>query len=141
MFRRLFRPWRACGAASLRSLTLRQKLIVASLGAGSMAALCGGVGLFFVTRIADNVAVFSEVTSPLLVESMSLLDNARKMRSLVFRAGLGGEIIPNLDQDVAQIHADSNNHLQALRRLGSPAAHWRRRSNSAKSSRPRSIAW
>jgi diguanylate cyclase (GGDEF)-like protein len=61
------------------------------------------------------------VTSPLLVESMSLLDNARKMRSLVFRASLGGETVGNLDEQIAQIHEDSNNHLQALRRLASQA--------------------
>src|SRR5580704_12175866 len=96
MFRGLSRLRRTRSAALLRSLTLRRKLILAFLGAAMMAALCGGVGLVFVTQIAANVAVFSEVTSPLLTQSVTLLDDARKTRSLTFRVVLGGETVANL---------------------------------------------
>src|ERR1700685_3579484 len=85
------------------SLNLRRKLIIAFLGAAALAALCGVVGLYYVSRIAGNVAVFSDVTSPLLVESMSLVDNARKIRSVVFRATLGDQPNIALGQQIANI--------------------------------------
>ena len=121
MFRGLSRLRRSRSAALLRSLTLRGKLILAFLGAAMMAALCGSVGLVYVTHIAANVAVFSEVTSPLLTESVTLLDDARKLRSLTFRVVLGGETVANLDQQLSQLHAESSDRLKTLRRLAAQA--------------------
>ena len=37
---------------------------------------------------------FSDVTSPLLTDSLALVDNARHMRSVVFRVVLGGGLFP-----------------------------------------------
>jgi hypothetical protein len=69
---------------SLRSLKLRPKLILAFAGMAIMAGLCGAVGLLFVDRIGTSVSVFVDVTSPLLRESMALVDNAQRMRSVFF---------------------------------------------------------
>jgi diguanylate cyclase (GGDEF)-like protein len=104
-----------------KSLMLRPKLVMAFAGMAALAGLCGAIGLLFVNRIGTNVAVFSEVTSPLLTESMALVENARRMRSVFFRVVNGGDAGDRLAQTLADIHAESHGHLTALRRLAAQA--------------------
>src|SRR5262249_62422540 len=62
-------------------LRLKAKLILAFLGLSLLIGISGAAGLFFVQRIGAAVAVFSEVTSPLLTQSMDLADNAQRTRA------------------------------------------------------------
>ena len=106
---------------SLRSLKLRPKLILAFAGMAVMAGLCGAIGLLFVDRIGASVSVFSDVTSPMLSESTALVDNARRMRSIVLRVVSGGENADRLPQQLSQLHVESGKHLLALHRLAEHA--------------------
>jgi hypothetical protein len=64
-----------------KPLMLRPKLILAFAAIAAMTVFCGGIGLFFVDRIGKSVSVFSDVTSPLLTESLALVDDAQRMRA------------------------------------------------------------
>jgi HAMP domain-containing protein len=109
--------FRLASFPSLNSLKLRPKLILAFAAISMMAGLCGSVGLFFVDRISASVGVFSDVTSPLQVESMALVENARRMRTTLFRALDAGETGDQLSHSLLDLHAESQGHLAALRRL------------------------
>ena len=106
---------------SPKSLTLRPKLILAFIGMAAMAGICGSVGLVFVDRIGSTVSVLSDVTSPLLMESTALLDNAVLMRTSVVRGRAEGENIDQLSQRLAQLDAAGNLHIQKLRDLAGRA--------------------
>jgi hypothetical protein len=101
------------------SLALRPKLILAFTRMALMAGVCGTVGLAFVDRIGTTVSVFSEVTSPLLMESNALLGNAVRMRSIVFRGVTEGKDPAQVSQRLSQLDAANDLHIQ---RLGALAA-------------------
>src|SRR5262249_4522325 len=101
--------------------TLRPKLIAAFACMAAMAGCSGAVGLLYVDRIGTNVAVFSDVTSPLLGESMALVENARRLRSIFLRAIATGENTEELARQVDELHATSLRHLQERRRLAEAA--------------------
>jgi hypothetical protein len=63
-----------------KPLMIRSKLVIAFSAMAAMTLFCGTVGFVFVERIGKSVSVFSDVTSPLLTESLALMDNAQQMR-------------------------------------------------------------
>ena len=67
-------------------MKLRPKLASAFLLLSLLIGICGASGLFFVYRIGSTVSVFSDVTSPLLGQTVILADNAQRMRSVFLDA-------------------------------------------------------
>jgi diguanylate cyclase (GGDEF)-like protein len=63
------------------TLKLREKLAAPYVALALMAAICGAAGLTVVHRIAGTVANLTDVTSPLLIVSVRLINNAHEMRS------------------------------------------------------------
>jgi methyl-accepting chemotaxis protein len=63
-------------------MKLRAKLASAFLCLSLLIAICGASGLLFVYRIGATVAVFADVTSPLLGQTVFLADNAQRMRAV-----------------------------------------------------------
>jgi hypothetical protein len=107
--------------ARLTSWKLRPKLMLAFTAMALMAGLCGSVGLLFVERIGSTVSVFSDVTSPLLIEGMALADNAQRMRAAFLNAASDGQSADQAALELSRLQADGRDHLQALRRLAARA--------------------
>jgi diguanylate cyclase (GGDEF)-like protein len=106
---------------SLNSLMLRPKFILAFAFMAVLAAACGSIGLFFVDRIGRTVSVFTDTTSPLLTESMALVENAQRMRTHFFRALSSGEGIEQIPRDLAGFETQGHDRLQRLRALAAKA--------------------
>src|SRR5581483_5660556 len=70
----------------MRNINLRTRMTVAFLCLSGLIGICGASGLFFVQRIGATVSIFSEVTSPLLGQTVSLVDNAQRMRAAFLAA-------------------------------------------------------
>ena len=66
----------------LDRMKLRAKLASAFLCLSLLIAICGASGLLFVYPIGATVAVFADVTSPLLGQTVFLADNAQRMRAV-----------------------------------------------------------
>ena len=94
---------------------LRPKLILAFAVIAAMTVFCGGVGLFFVDRIGKSVSVFSDITSPLLTESLALVDNAQRMRATFLLAINTGGNADETSSKLAALHEESSFHLRTLR--------------------------
>jgi diguanylate cyclase (GGDEF)-like protein/PAS domain S-box-containing protein len=111
---------------SIRSLTLGRKLLVTFLSLAAMAGLCGAVGLIFFERIAGSASVLFEVNSPMLIESMALVDNADRMRSVVLEgvnhADAGEDPLPNL----MRLDDEGSNHASRLMALSVRVGLWSR---------------
>ncbi len=56
-----------------RNMKLQTKLILSFVFLSTLIGASGGSGLFFVNRIADTVGVYSDVSSPLVEETMALV--------------------------------------------------------------------
>ena len=65
----------------MATLKLRDKLAAPYVALAVMAAICGAAGLTVVYRIAGTVSTVTGVTSPLVLESVALINNAHEMRS------------------------------------------------------------
>jgi diguanylate cyclase (GGDEF)-like protein/PAS domain S-box-containing protein len=100
-----------------KPLMLRPKLILAFAAMAAMTVFCGGVGLFFVDRIGRSVSVFSDVTSPLLTESLALVDDAQRMRAAFLLAINTGGNTEEASSKLAALHDASRVHLRTLRDL------------------------
>ena len=72
--------------AFLDRMKLRPKLASAFLLLSLLIGICGASGLVFVYRIGSTVSVFSDVTSPLLGQTVILADNAQRMRGVFLDA-------------------------------------------------------
>jgi HAMP domain-containing protein len=111
---------------SIRSLTLGRKLLVTFLSLAAMAGLCGAVGLIFFERIAGSASVLFEVNSPMLIESMALVDNADRMRSVVLEgvnhADASEDPLPNL----MRLDDEGSNHASRLMALSVRVGLWSR---------------
>src|SRR6185436_7235421 len=82
--RRFTFAWRRLGRGTsekFASMRLREKLAAPYLALALIAAVCGVAGLAIVHRVTASVSVLSEVTSPLLIETMGVVNNAHQMRS------------------------------------------------------------
>ena len=85
----------------LRNMKLQMKLVLSFALLSTMIGASGGSGLFFVNRIAESVGIYSEVSSPLVNETMGLVGNMQTMHIALLDA-LGR-------QDEAQIQATEAN--------------------------------
>ena len=81
--------------ALLDRLKLRAKLASAFLCLSLLIGICGASGLVFVYGIGATLSVFADVTSPLLGQTVVLVDNAQRMRS-VFLDAVSKEDQPDL---------------------------------------------
>jgi diguanylate cyclase (GGDEF)-like protein/PAS domain S-box-containing protein len=101
----------------LKPMTIRSKLILAFAVTVAMTMVCGVVAVFFVDRIGKSVTVFSEGTSPLLTESLALIDDAQRMRATFqFAINTGGDA-DEASPKLAALHDESRMRLTTLRRL------------------------
>ena len=102
-----------------RSTTLRQRLLVAFTCSAAAATLSGFVGVYYVHRISANVTHVSEVTSPLLTETMSLIDAAQRARSAVL---LAVEKDPmHAPEQLAALHSEMHARIEGIKTLASRA--------------------
>jgi diguanylate cyclase (GGDEF)-like protein len=107
-------------------ITIRRRLILAFAVTVAMTVFCGAVGVYFVDRIGKSVSVFSDSTSPLLMESLSLIDAAQRMRSTFLSAVKTGENTYEASFKLAALHNESRARLTTLRRLAAgPGNHLR----------------
>lgn len=102
-------------------LRLRPKLILAFSAIAAMAGLCGAIGLLFVTRSTTTVEEFTEITSPLLTESLALVESAQRTRSMFLSAIAKGDNIEQASTRLSDLRSDTLAHIAELRRLSSRA--------------------
>ena len=98
-------------------MTIRSKLILAFAVTVFMTVCCGIVGIVSVNRIGTSVSVFSEGTSPLLTQSLTLIDDAQRMRTTFLTAINTGGNIDEAALKLAALHDEGRLHLNALRQL------------------------
>ena len=99
-------------------LTVRRNLLAAFLSLAFMAGLCGLAGWVFFGRIAGSVSVLSEVTSPLLIESMALTGNLDRLRSTFIEdAPQGDEQLSAL----SRLDTEGRDHIHKLNALAKGA--------------------
>ncbi len=89
------------GRGRFRNMKLQMKLVLSFVFLSALIGASGGSGLYFVNRIADSVGTYSEVSSPLVDETMGLVDNMQTMHIALLDV-LGR-------QDAAQIQAAEAN--------------------------------
>jgi diguanylate cyclase (GGDEF)-like protein len=84
-----------------------------------MAGLCGVVGLVFVNRIATAVSGFVDVTTPLMTQSVVLVENAYRIRSKVRIAIEKGENLGPISRELSDLHAETREQIERLKVLSS----------------------
>jgi diguanylate cyclase (GGDEF)-like protein len=99
---------------------LRARLILAFVSIALLAGLFGVVALLFVDRVSKTVAVFSDVTSPLLSESVALVGNAQRMRAS-FLGAIDESDNGRYAEALAALHDSSRAQLDRLRSLAAAA--------------------
>src|SRR5262245_24079454 len=102
-------------------MKLKAKLILAFLGLSLLIGVSGAAGLFFVQGIGATVAVFSDVTSPLLTQSMSLADNAQRTRAAFLDGLSSGKNADEITRTLADLNDTARRGLDALRALSEKA--------------------
>jgi diguanylate cyclase (GGDEF)-like protein len=98
-------------------MKLREKLALPFAVLVLVAAACGAAGLLVVARIGSSVAIVSEVTSPLLLDSTALISNANKMRSLVHESRNRADPTQNVLAALDTLHGESRAQLEHTRTL------------------------
>jgi diguanylate cyclase (GGDEF)-like protein len=98
------------------SASLSQRIRLALGGAAFMVAVCGVISLIFAYRIAERAAFLTEVSSPLLIESMNLQRNADKMRAALF-ANDKFESSEQLLADLSILKQTGREHAHKFRKL------------------------
>jgi methyl-accepting chemotaxis protein len=107
--------------AGFSGASLKTKLVFGFLGLSLLIGICGATGLFFVQRIGATIAFFSDVTSPLLTHSMSLVDNAQRTRA-AFLDGLNrGQSAEAIGKDLERLDDAARKGLDDLRALSERA--------------------
>ncbi len=97
--------------------SLRAKLTLAFLCLSGLIGICGASGLLFVRGIGDTVSVFSDVTSPLLGQTVGLVDNAQRMRT-AFLAAVNSERVDDQSATaITELDAAARQGMEKLRRL------------------------
>src|SRR5262245_18521380 len=102
-------------------MRLKGKLIFAFLGLALLIAVSGAVSLFFVQRIGATVATFSDVTSPLLTQSMSLAENAQRTRAAFLDGLSSGKNADEMTRTLAALNETARKGLDALPALSEKA--------------------
>ena len=67
------------GRGLFRDMKLQMKLVLSFVFLSALIGASGGSGLFFVNRIADTVSIYSDVSSPLVEETMALVGGMQNM--------------------------------------------------------------
>jgi len=100
-----------------KPVTILARLLSAFAVMIATAVFCGAVGVVFVDQIGKSVSVFSDGTSPLLTESLALIDDAQRMRA-TFLSGLAAdENADELSSKLTALHNRNRNRLTTLREL------------------------
>jgi diguanylate cyclase (GGDEF)-like protein len=106
---------------ALSKLSLRPKLVVAFGAIALLAGLCGAAGLFFVSRSTATVTLFTDVTAPLLTESVGLVESAQRTRSTFLDAIAKGEDARQLSRNLSDARSDTQAQITKLRSLSRQA--------------------
>ncbi len=104
-----------------KAFTLQRKVLGAFAGLVVMVMVCGAAGLLFFERIAASVSTLSAVSSPLLVEAMTLQRNADRMRSVLFE---NGDFSDSSDEQLSaldRLDDEGQRHTSRLKRLAERA--------------------
>jgi methyl-accepting chemotaxis protein len=97
-------------------------MTMAFLFLSGLIGICGVSGLFFVQGIGATVSIFSDVTSPLLGQTVGLVDNAQRMRA-AFLAAVNDDAHTDMHSASAltQLDVAAREGLRELRRLADAA--------------------
>ncbi|WP_226576370.1 EAL domain-containing protein [Acuticoccus sediminis] len=94
--------------------SIRRKLTATFLILAAGAVAGGGVGIYCVSRIAATVGVYANVTSPLMAETMALIDTAHGLKSTAFRAGRPGSTYADAIDEISALHAEADTRIRAI---------------------------
>lgn len=103
--------------ALFRRMRLRAKLTLAFLCLSTLIGVCGASGLVFVNGIGATLSVFADVTSPLLGQTVGLVDNAQRMRTVYLDAINSERIGEDSGQALAELDLAAGKAMEMLRRL------------------------
>jgi methyl-accepting chemotaxis protein len=98
-------------------LKLRAKLTWAFLCLSTLIGICGASGLLFVYGIGATVSVFADVTSPLLGQTVGLVDNAQRMRTAFLDAVTNERANEQSAKALVDLDDAAQEGIQKLRRL------------------------
>jgi diguanylate cyclase (GGDEF)-like protein len=105
------------------SLTIGRKVFMTFLSLALMVGICGTSGVIFIERITSSISVFSDITSPLLIESMALIDNADHMRVTALDDS-HKHSSQNPLPELRQLDAEGQAHVAKLKRLSFGTEIW-----------------
>jgi diguanylate cyclase (GGDEF)-like protein len=86
-----------------------------------MAALCAAAGLIVVQRIGGSITDLADVTSPLLMESRALVDNAHRMRSAYLEGTDKHDASAQVLASLADLRAEGRERLAEVKKLAARA--------------------
>src|SRR4051812_38876264 len=107
--------------AAVAATKIKAKLLLAFLGLSLLIGASGGIGLFFVERTGATISFFSKVTSPLLVDSMSLAANAQRTRATFLDGLNSGRGKADLEAELSRLEDNARHRLDDLGRLSGQA--------------------
>lgn len=119
------RVWVALGHRNW-SPTLGRKLFITFLSLAVMLGVCGTAALVYFERIAGSVSILSEITSPLLIESMALINNAGEMRSTVLDGASHTDANDDQLPALRRLNAEGREHVARLKALSLRVGMWSR---------------
>ena len=105
----------------LKPVRLRSKLLIGFVTLASLSAVVGAIGVIFVGRVASSVGILTNVATPLLIENVVLVDSARSMRAIVFRAINAEEDVGTLRDQLRELDSASSANLTRIAALATAA--------------------
>jgi hypothetical protein len=97
---------------------LKSKLLLAFSGMAVLSGVSGGTGLIFLKHISASVAVFSDVTSPLMSQSTALVDDAQRMTGAYLAAATNRQGDAEVAELIRSMKADSLQRLNVMDMIG-----------------------
>src|SRR5581483_1443189 len=104
-------------AAAFIRLKLRARLTLAFLCLSALIGVCGASGLLFIRDIGAKLSIFSDITSPLLGQTVGLVNNARQMRMVYLDAVSNNRPAEVSRGAVADLDAAAARSIARLREL------------------------
>ena len=107
------------GRGRFRDMKLQMKLVLSFVFLSALIGASGGLGLLFVNRIADTVAIYSDVSSPLVDETMVLVGGMQNMHVALLDA-LGRQDedrIQATEAEINQLEGAAQKGFERLRQL------------------------
>ena len=98
-------------------MKLRAKITLAFFCLSTLIGICGASGLLFINGIGATVSVFSDITSPLLGQTVGLLNNAQRMRTIYLDAVNSNRVSEDSGQALAELDIAAGQAMDKLRRL------------------------